>query len=639
MNIKTINIPKNIEYLEHVLEIKDLYKGDLPPNAIIDKQLTGTGGTYLALTNKVPYIVAIHLVSTIENKVVKQKEEYGHVLAVHGNVTIEEIQQYIKDGGIKILVTYDSVPKVKEALGEKTKDFRLLVDEFHKLLNYLGTFKPLVCINLLEASKDFKSVSYLTATPTNYNYLPKPMQALDIIEFNWEGKTNADLTHAYVKDGMIEKILAISLDKLDTTNEELYIFYNSRLGMVSYIKKLLKCKPELSLKDINIMFASSKANTKFFKSHLGNTFTYGEAPDGVNNKRINVISSMAFEGQDFYPNSITHAIPVTIIVSDPSVKSLLLDIETDVKQIIGRFRKPKKALKRVKNPIIYLWNTQQSDFNLDEEDFKFKVLKQKQESIEMLDAAKTNEVMRNTIFNALKIESSAHIIINETELMLHPYGFEAKMCQYSAMHCNAAHILNIDENDNVLDNSTTITNLLELNEELSSYTIPQINSGYTIKLGRRPSITKLIKEYELLSEDIIQNSSDTELHEEAFRNLENFLILNPLFNEWISSGITISMMKTNRLNKELITKKAIEIRTVSTNEKSIVSKLDLKIGEIYTSKDLVKKLTHIYKQLAIEEDETVKIKATIIKKWYEIKNTPKKVNGEQFNGYKIIRKL
>lgn len=42
MNITTINIPKNIEYLEHVPEVKTIYNGDLPHNAIIDKQLKGS---------------------------------------------------------------------------------------------------------------------------------------------------------------------------------------------------------------------------------------------------------------------------------------------------------------------------------------------------------------------------------------------------------------------------------------------------------------------------------------------------------------------------------------------------------------------------------------------------------------------
>ena len=164
--------------------------------------------------------------------------------------------------------------------------------------------------------------------------------------------------------------------------------------------------------------------------------------------------------------------------------------------------------------------------------------------------------------------------------------------------------------------------------------------GSFIPIKNEISLRRTLTTYERIEQGLAPSVEHAiQWYEDPETDNETLFKVFPLFNEWISSGITTSMMKTNRLNKELITKKAVEIRTVATNEKSIISKLDLKIGEIYTSKDLVKKLTHIYKQLAIEEDDTVKIKATIIKKWYEIKNTPKKVNGEQHNGYKIIRKL
>lgn len=45
--------------LQSYTEIKTIYNNDLPPNAVIDKQVTGCGGTTLALTNLEPTIVAI----------------------------------------------------------------------------------------------------------------------------------------------------------------------------------------------------------------------------------------------------------------------------------------------------------------------------------------------------------------------------------------------------------------------------------------------------------------------------------------------------------------------------------------------------------------------------------------------------
>lgn len=294
MNIQTINIPKGVEYISDIEEIKTTYNNDLPHNAIISKQLTGVGGTSIVLTNDEPYIIAVHLIEMIKCKV-GQPERYPNILGVYGEISPQVIKDYVNKGGKKIMVTYDSVPKVQAALGDKSKDFRLLVDEFHKMISYLGNFKPSVCIKLLESNKDFKSVSYLTATPTDYKYLPKPMKYLQIIELNWGSKVQPDLKHVYIKEGMVERVLATVLNVLDNTQDEVYIFYNSRAGVASLLKKLFKCKKKLTLKDINIMFSNTSANTGYFKKHLGNSFTYGEPPNGTNNKRINIISSMGFE--------------------------------------------------------------------------------------------------------------------------------------------------------------------------------------------------------------------------------------------------------------------------------------------------------------------------------------------------------
>ena len=75
-----INVPKEYIYLSDVPEIKTIYNNDLPHNAVIDKQLTGVGGTHIVLTNNEPYIVAVHMLRMISNKV--EQDKYKHVFAV-----------------------------------------------------------------------------------------------------------------------------------------------------------------------------------------------------------------------------------------------------------------------------------------------------------------------------------------------------------------------------------------------------------------------------------------------------------------------------------------------------------------------------------------------------------------------------
>ena len=43
MNQILIKAPSGIRYISDIEEIKTKYNNDLPPNAVIDKQLTGVG--------------------------------------------------------------------------------------------------------------------------------------------------------------------------------------------------------------------------------------------------------------------------------------------------------------------------------------------------------------------------------------------------------------------------------------------------------------------------------------------------------------------------------------------------------------------------------------------------------------------
>lgn len=86
--------------------------------------------------------------------------------------------------GKKIIVTYDSLPRlIKEIDPSK---FRLLVDEVQVLIRYAGLFKSKVCNDLINKSFNFKSVSYMTATPPPKKYLPEPMRKLPYYKYIWE---------------------------------------------------------------------------------------------------------------------------------------------------------------------------------------------------------------------------------------------------------------------------------------------------------------------------------------------------------------------------------------------------------------------------------------------------------------------
>ena len=620
--MKNIFIPKQYTYLADVPEFK---KG-LPFDCIIDKQVTGCGGTHLALTNEEPYVIAVHAIRLIKNKT-DQLDKYGHVLGVTGETEIQDIQNYVNKGGIKILVTYDSVPKIQEALGINCKKYRLLVDEVHKLIQYMDKFKPSVALKLLDRSYDFKSVTYLTATPTDPRYLPPPLKDLEYYKLNWENASKPDISHKYVSNNITEATLASMLNILDTSNNEVYVFYNSKRNATSLIKKLLKCKPELKLTDINILFADTRENTQYFNKTLGRSFSYGQFPNGYNNKRINIISSMGFEGSDFIPNIDSSIQPISIIVSDPSSKSMRFDISIDLVQIAGRFR-AHLITKQIKiYPIIYLWNTQKNDYIQSEEEC-LKILEQdEKESIEMIEFGKTNAKQNRTLLNIAKQQEDRFIIEEDNQVMLHPYGIEVGMSCYNAMHSDSYVLNNVTESGDVKDSSTVVSKLSQLNPDINTYNLPLITSEYTKRLGRKPSVIKLITEYENLNENIRQNYC-----EDSLDQLTTFLIDNPDFTEWIESGVSISNMNTVGRKREAIDQISDSNRRLSTFKEDMLKVLNLKINGIYPKAELKVKIQEYYDKRSI----LLKAKASDIQDYFDVKTT---TNTKGIGCFKIIKKL
>ena len=617
--MKIIHIPTQYTYLSEVPE----FMSGLPFNCVIDKQVTGSGGTHLALTSTDAYVVAVHAIRMIENKL--KQDIYKHVFAVTGDTSIESIQQYVDKGGNKILVTYDSVPKVQEALGEYSKQFRLLVDEVHKLIQYMDKFKPSVALKLLEQSFEFKSTTYLTATPTDPKYLPEPLKKLDYIKLEWENAIKPNISHCYVPNNITEATLSSTLNILDHSDNEVYVFYNSKRNAVALIKKLLKCKSNLKLTDINILFADTIENTKYFSKMLGKDFKYGEFPDGTNNKRINVISSMGFEGSDFIPNIDVNVQPISIIVSDPTSKSMRFDISIDLVQIAGRFRAHPITKEIKAYPIIYLWNTQKNDYIQSEEDCLKILTQESKDSNEMIEFGKTNLKQQQALLNIAKQQEDRFIIEENNKVMLHPYGVEVGMSCYNAMHSDS-YVLNNVYNGKVKEDSIIVSKLSNLDPDINTYILPLITSEYTKRLGRKPSVVKLIAEFEQLCEDI------RELKSEKARDAYNtFLIENSDFTEWLESGVTISNMNTVGRKREAIDQLSDSNRRLFNSKEDMLKALNLKIGGIYLKSDLKVKLQEYYDKRNIK----LKAKASSISEYFEVKTT----TNSKGNCFKIIKKL
>lgn len=303
------------------------------------------------------------------------------------------------------------------------------------------------------------------------------------------------------------------------------------------------------------------------------------------------------------------------------------DISIDLVQIAGRFRAHPITKDINIYPIIYLWNTQKNDYIQSEEEC-LKILQQEEkDSDEMIEFGKTNIKQERTLLMLAKQQEDRFIIEENNTVMLHPYGIEVGMSCFNAMHSDSYVLNNVDKNNNVKKDSIIVSKLSNLDPDINTYDIPLITSHYTKLLGRKPSVVKLMTEFEDLAYDIRQNPS-----EESKDNYNKFLIDNPDFTEWLESGVTLSNMNSLGRKRSNIDKLSDSNRRLNTLKNDLLKSLNLKINKVYSKVELKDKFQEYYDTRNIQ----LKAKATTIKDYFEVKET-KNTKGD--NCFKIIKKL
>lgn len=106
----------------------------LPTNFIINKVLTGCGATTLAIDQPGDTIIAVPYTALIRNKL-SQERNKDRILGLCGcNDNFKsEISSYLKNSSVvKIMTTYDSLPKVCNSLrelGRTPYEMFLVIDE------------------------------------------------------------------------------------------------------------------------------------------------------------------------------------------------------------------------------------------------------------------------------------------------------------------------------------------------------------------------------------------------------------------------------------------------------------------------------------------------------------------------------
>ena len=355
-----INVPSGTKYLSR-LKNKDGSPYRLP-NGVLNKELTGCGGTTLALEDENPTVICSPRRKLIENKAA----QYPNSLLVIEGVSAKQIAEYISSVEVpKILTTYDSFRKVKKAIGDFT-DWKVVVDEFQCLLND-SSFKANTEMAFLKELESCPYVTYLSATPILDKYIKDIAHFQDktYYQLNWADKEKAYIRRIKTVNpigGAIKVIESYRRGHYPTIEDEAgnlieskeaVIFLNSVTDIVNIINRA-ELKPE----EVNIIVADNSANQKLIKK-LGEGFKTGSIPlRGEEHKTFTFCTSTAYMGVDFYSPTAS-----TFVISNCRNINTAVDITTELCQIAGRQRLAENPFR---NKIFFIYNTTREEVSQEE---------------------------------------------------------------------------------------------------------------------------------------------------------------------------------------------------------------------------------------------------------------------------------
>lgn len=346
------------------------------PNGILNKELTGCGGTTLALEDENKTVICSPRTKLLENKAA----QYPNSLLVVQGVSDRQIRDYIQSVEVpKILTTYDSFRKVKKAI-DSFEGWKVVVDEFQCLLND-SAFKADTELAFLKELQSCPFVTYLSATPI----LDKYISQIDFFkdktyyQLNWADKEKVYIRRIRTPNpiggaiSVIENYKKGCFPSLEDEagnmieSKEAVIFLNSVTEIVNIIKQT-----HLQPEEVNIIVADNSENQKLIKK-LGEDYSTGRIPlKGEEHKQFTFCTSTAYMGVDFYSESAS-----TFVISNCKKINTAVDIATELCQIAGRQRLDINPFRKF---IFFIYNTTREE--ADEAEFN-RVIQDKVELSEL----------------------------------------------------------------------------------------------------------------------------------------------------------------------------------------------------------------------------------------------------------------
>lgn len=581
----------------------DYYTEDLPNNVYMNKTITGSGGTTICLTNKINYVVIIPYVDTVDGKCDKHRD----VIKVKGGITSNQVKRQVDSKlavgeVVKILGTWDSLPKIIRALGSNINKFKICIDESHNIINK-ALLKAEVIDYTLANFRKFKSFIFLTATPNDRSDIPDDLMDVDFLKVDWEKKQKIKIESMQIKEGKCNDYV-VEICKRHLLGEEegnAYIFYNSVNEIISVIKKL-KNLEGFTADNVNIFCAASKRNDKKVRMQLGARFLGGSFKD---NKKINLLTSSTYEGND-----IDDPLGKSYAIISNRRDSTKQSGDIMIPQIAGRLR-----CSKWKDRLVLLIHGFSEYANLSMDQFMETLNKQQEDSLAYLKLYQEQLVLGNkSIIDKLLDGSTSDkflIVDSEGVLKFNEYAYKYERQVYKTLHWDYC-TSNLNTGNNSLDRNE---NLYRINND----NLITVSDTTRLLVETVVDYSRLMKMYikaldyvDTNTIAIIEEKSPIHKHHMEIAGKDRIL------------GLSCNKTKVTRLVRDL--------ERFDNNYYSIVAKLSLKVGVKYTRKEIKNKLQKVYDDLGITQTAN----ATDIEKYFSVRDCyVERVN----RGYEIIGKV
>lgn len=456
MDYKEINVPKGIKYIS---EWKEFTFPD--QSCIIDKTICGCGFTEWCLNNNIPVILCSPRKVLLENKTEQHnkigskkrpvyyfrndrekvlefdssldrkpsngvKKGYFSVIELERKVLTKKESQvddtinyldslkndlvnWVQSGLMsnssfvpKILVTYDSLCHVVNALGSNISNFVIVVDEFQSIFSD-SAFKPEIELGIVDILSELGTKSiFVSATPMMDRYLAELpyFSGMMMYKLIWDNSLVDKVNICRKKSKSIKKDIIqivqnyknglyptkITLDGVEHISKEAVFFVNS-VTIICEVLKITGLKPE----EVNILCADTASNKKKL-SKLNHSI--GKVPTDLSeNKMFTFCTRTTYIGADFYSFNA-----MTFVFSDLNIQHLTLDISLDLPQIVGRQRLESNVFR---NEIMYYYHERVDTVYSSKESFLNHVKEKERVTDDFIksissvtDTTKLNEIVR-----------------------------------------------------------------------------------------------------------------------------------------------------------------------------------------------------------------------------------------------------